>query len=141
MKGWTPFSKSGSQSFETQRQRGARHMTVERRIKIRVGETRGDPKTPRDIVARPGTNLWFQLRKHGIPIGSSCSGVGVCGACAVQVRPLEAADAADTTGPALSEETPFEHDTKARHGIASQKRLACLVRLWGDVVVEDLKNL
>ena len=116
-------------------------MTDGRRIRIRVVETWVAPQTFRDIIARPGTNLWFQLRKHGVPIGSSCSGVGVCGACAVQVRSSEPPDAADSTSPGLSEETAFERDTKARHGIASHKRLACLVRLWGDVTVEDLRSL
>lgn len=35
---------------------------------------------------RKGGNLWVWLRKNGVPIGSACSGVGVCGACTVSVR-------------------------------------------------------
>lgn len=121
-----------------------------RRIRIRVQTHSGSSaENMREIEARAGTNLWFQLRKHGFPIGSSCSGVGVCGACAVRVTPLgnahtqvtqQAAGSQDTDQreSAVSTETPLESQSKIRNGIGTDKRLACLVRLWGDVLVEDL---
>jgi ferredoxin len=95
---------------------------------------------PRTLTARAGTNLWFQLRKHGIPIGSSCSGVGVCGACVVETRPVqEPKDGQGQPEPStiqptsVSPETAFETESKSRHGVPSHCRLACLVRVWQDI--------
>ena len=95
--------------------------------KIRITIDRQHSNDVQEIQARPGSNLWFLLRKHGIPIGSSCSGVGVCSACAVTLR------AEDST--AASPETEFETATRQRNGIEDTKRIACLVRVWKPLTV------
>ena len=79
---------------------------------------------------RKGTNLWFQLRKNGLSIGSACSGVGVCAACDVEIEILN-------PDQPLSEETELEVNSKVRNGVSPQKRLACMVRIWSDVVVRS----
>ena len=79
------------------------------------------------IEARSGSNLWHLLRKHGIPIGSSCSGVGVCSSCAIEVH------AAETD--AISSETPFETQSKERNQVDPTKRISCLVRVWKNITV------
>lgn len=39
----------------------------------------------KEFEARLNSLLWVELRKKRIPIGSSCSGVGICNACEVEV--------------------------------------------------------
>lgn len=76
---------------------------------------------------RRGLLLWSQLRKAGLPIGSSCSGVGVCGACAVKV--IKGHEN-------LQVEEEFERDVKVRNKIPGARRVACLVRVWGDATIQ-----
>lgn len=80
----------------------------------------------REFAMRGGLNLWVFLRKNGMPIGAACSGVGVCAACNVRVSPHEN----------VSSSSDFEQESLTRHGHdAATDRLACLCRVWGDVVV------
>lgn len=73
-----------------------------------------------------GTTLWVFIRKRGHPIGSACSGVGVCGACAVKL---------DASAGAVSEQTEFERETLRRNNHPLEQRLACLCRVWGPLTV------
>jgi ferredoxin len=80
------------------------------------------------IRVRRGTNLWVALRRFGIPVGASCSGVGVCGKCAVRV--LNQGDSS-----VLSEPTELEKQTLDKQGLQSDVRLSCLCRVNSDLVV------
>jgi ferredoxin len=95
--------------------------------KITVELRRKGGELLRTLSLRKGTNLWVALRRFGIPVGSSCSGVGVCGKCAVQIAPEFEAQ--------LSPRTDLETQTLSRQGIDPAQRLACLCRVQGDVVV------
>ncbi|MBM3381994.1 MAG: (2Fe-2S)-binding protein [Betaproteobacteria bacterium] len=79
------------------------------------------------LSLRKGTNLWVALRRFGIPVGSSCSGVGVCGKCAVQID--------EQYEKQLSPRTDLETETLSRQGIDPAQRLSCLCRVQGDVIV------
>lgn len=79
------------------------------------------------FVARRGVNLWVLLRRFGIPVGASCSGVGVCGKCAV--RNLSA----DPNS--LSGKSEFESQTLSRQGLSDDLRLACLCRVQDNLTV------
>jgi ferredoxin len=76
---------------------------------------------------RGGANLWVALRKAGVPIGASCSGVGVCAACDVKAEPRNS----------LTAQTDFEIQSLNRnHKTATNDecqsvRLACLCRVIG----------
>jgi len=74
---------------------------------------------------RWGGNIWAALRRHKIPIGSSCSGVGVCAACAVRLEPASATETA----------SEFEQKSLQTHEKPLTMRLACLCRAYGDVTV------
>jgi ferredoxin len=76
---------------------------------------------------RGGSNLWVFLRKNGYPIGSACSGVGVCSACNVKIIP--------SAPDAISFKNEFEMDSLNRNGKSSDFRLACLSRIFQDVSV------
>ncbi|NBW83071.1 (2Fe-2S)-binding protein [bacterium] len=79
------------------------------------------------LQIRRGLNLWVALRRFGIPVGASCSGVGVCGKCAIR---LVSSDAN-----ALSEKSEFETQTLNKQGIDEDLRLSCLCRVNQDVTV------
>ena len=77
------------------------------------------------LSVRKGSNLWVVLRKHNIPVGASCSGVGVCGACDVHI----------VRGKTRAEQNDFESQTLARNHKAPDARLACLCRISEDISV------
>lgn len=79
---------------------------------------------------RGGMNLWVFLRKRGLPIGSACSGVGVCGACHVKVI------GENLNLNNLSLKNDFERGTLARNQKPDSDRLACLCRVYGDVTIQ-----
>lgn len=83
----------------------------------------------KEFQVRKGMNLWFQLRKHGLPIGAACSGVGVCAACDVEICSPEGSFTIDN-------ESEFERSSKQRQGIDLSRRLSCLVRVWCDLIVK-----
>jgi ferredoxin len=77
---------------------------------------------------RQGTNLWVFLKKRGLPIGSACSGVGVCGACHLKINSSEKN--------AVSEQNEFEKNTLIKNQKPSTERLACLCRVFKNVEVQ-----
>jgi ferredoxin len=79
------------------------------------------------ISARRGVNLWVLLRRYGVPVGASCSGVGVCGKCAVRAVSPQAGS--------ITGKTEFESQTIQRQGLADDLRLTCLCRAQGDLVL------
>ncbi len=60
--------------------------------------------------------LLGRLLRAGVPVGSSCSGRGACGKCAVRV--VEGASA-------LSPTEPRECEVLEKNGASSQDRLSC----------------
>lgn len=81
------------------------------------------------FTIRSGANIWVFLRKRGLPIGSACSGVGVCGACSLKIS--------STHSNAVSEKNLFEIETLKRNGKSPQERLGCLCRIYHDVTVQS----
>jgi 2Fe-2S ferredoxin len=79
------------------------------------------------LSVRRGVNLWVALRRFGIPVGASCSGVGVCGKCAVRILSED--------GQPLGSQTEFELQTLAKQGLSAELRLSCLSRVDSDVVI------
>ncbi|MEY4064627.1 MAG: hypothetical protein RIR26_835 [Pseudomonadota bacterium] len=95
------------------------------KILIQLCKKTGEPF--RSLLIRKGTNLWVALRRFGVPVGASCSGVGVCGKCAVVVS--------QGTESALSEKTELEEQTITRQGLDPCARLSCLCRVNGELSV------
>jgi ferredoxin len=93
--------------------------------RVNVTAQRKDGTILKVFTMRRGANLWVFLRNQGIPIGASCSGVGVCGACDVTLL----------QGNFLTETSAFEKNTLERNGKSSQCRLACLCRVGSDIIV------
>ncbi len=80
------------------------------------------------VTAVPaGTTLFDAVRGAGLPLAASCPAEGVCARCGVVV--LNGADA-------LSRESDFERELKARNGVPAALRIACLARVRGDVTVQ-----
>ncbi|MFZ9520430.1 MAG: 2Fe-2S iron-sulfur cluster-binding protein [Silvanigrellaceae bacterium] len=79
------------------------------------------------IEVRRGVNLWVALRRFGVPVGASCSGVGVCGKCAVRL--------VSDDEKSLTEKSEFESQTIDKQGLQSDLRLSCLCRVNQDVIV------
>lgn len=81
-----------------------------------------------EFEMRGGMNLWVFLRKRGLPVGSACSGVGVCGACNIKV--------VGKKSNSLSPKNDFERSTLERNQKPDTERLACLCRVYDDVTVQ-----
>src|SRR5438093_754936 len=79
---------------------------------------------------RKGSNLWVWLRKNGLPIGSACSGVGVCGACHITIY------STDPAVNSISPQTEFERSTLCRNGKNPEERLACLTRVYDNLSIK-----
>ena len=99
---------------------------LNRQIKVTV--LNKDGKKMDEFSLRGGTNLWVFIRKHGLPIGSACSGVGVCAACDVKVNEL--------TPNSISPQNDFEKETLKRNHKSENSRLACLCRVYNDVEIQ-----
>ena len=95
-------------------------------IKITVFNKRGLQIDEFDM--RAGTNLWVFLRKRGLPIGSACSGVGVCGACHIKII--------SNTKNSISEQNDFEKETLLKNNKLINERLACLCRVYSDLKIQ-----
>ena len=96
--------------------------------KIKIELYRRTGELLKSISVRKGTNLWVGLRRFGIPIGASCSGVGVCGKCAVDIT--------QSSESAVNAPSELEQHTVERQGLPSNSRLACLCRVTGDVSIQ-----
>lgn len=72
----------------------------------------------------PGTSLLEAARSIGLPVASACGAEGVCGRCGMRL--LAGAES-------LPPETAAEHEIKRRNRIAPELRLACRIRIAGDL--------
>ena len=79
-----------------------------------------------DLEVPAGTTLLSAARAAGLPIGASCDGDGICGACGLRVLAGAAA---------LSRERPLERGCRQANRVPDTHRLACLARVKGDVEV------
>lgn len=95
--------------------------------KVKIELQRKSGELLKILTVRRGVNLWVALRRFGIPVGASCSGVGVCGKCAVRVITPES--------DALTQKSEFESQTVAKQGLAEECRISCLCRVQADVKV------
>ena len=81
----------------------------------------------KEFTLPPGANLWVFLRKNQVPIGASCSGVGVCARCSVEeVLPESGLSS-------LSAATEREKQVLVQQGKPAHLRLACLSRVQDHV--------
>ncbi len=87
------------------------------------------PKRNITLRAFPGQTIFDVLRKHDVPIGSSCGGKAVCVKCKVQV--LDGMDHLDTPG-------REEAQVLAAYSFADNERLACQARINGDITISTL---
>jgi ferredoxin len=71
-----------------------------------------------------GTLLIAAIRDAGLPIARPCGEALVCGRCAVRV--LEGS---------VPEESPVETSIKQRNRVQPEQRLACAIRVRGDLVI------
>lgn len=99
--------------------------TLDQNINLELRRKSGE--LIRTLTIRKGTNLWVALRRFGVPVGASCSGVGVCGKCAVEVNPQ--------LPEGINPRTELEAQTIQRQGLSENQRLACLCRLQSDAVI------
>jgi adenylate cyclase len=86
-------------------------------------EIRFEPSGAR-IRVPAGTSLLEAARLAGLPVASACGADGICARCGLEI--LEGAVAA----PSEREQT-----LKQRNRIHPQMRLACRIRLCGDLTV------
>ena len=77
-----------------------------------------------EVAVPAGTTLLEATRLAGLPIARACRAEGLCAGCGVEVL----------DGPAAPE-SDAERSAKARNRTPSHLRLACRVRLSGDVAV------
>ena len=81
-----------------------------------------------EFFMKAGANLWVFIRKRGIPIGSACSGVGVCGACNIKIL--------IDNPTAISTQNEFEKETLSKNNKSIDNRLACLCRVFSDLTIK-----
>lgn len=80
----------------------------------------------RDLAVGDGATLLSAARQAGLPIGASCDGDGICGACGLRI--VAGKDN-------LSRERPLERACRQANRVPDTHRLACLARVHGDVEV------
>jgi len=76
------------------------------------------------IAVEPGTRLIDAIRRAGLPIANPCGDDLICGKCGVRIVSGE-----------VSREAEVERDAKARNRVPAELRLACAIRVRGDLVV------
>lgn len=99
---------------------------LSKQVKVTVLNKEG--KKIDEFLMRGGTNLWVFIRKQGLPIGSACSGVGVCAACEIKVK--------EGVPDLLSLQNDFEKETLRRNNKPENSRLACLCRVYQDIEIQ-----
>ena len=87
---------------------------LNKKVKITILNKKGEKIN--EFFLRGGSNLWVFIRKFKIPIGSACSGVGVCGACCVTIK--------STGNNAISPKNEFEKNTLQKNNISPDLRLS-----------------
>jgi ferredoxin len=102
---------------------------LKKQVKVTILNKHG--KKIDEFFMRGGMNLWVFIRKRGLPIGSACSGVGVCGACDVKITA-----ASSQQDEVVSAQNDFERETLKRNNKQEDSRLACLCRVYQDVEVQ-----
>jgi ferredoxin len=78
----------------------------------------------RAIDVPRGTLLIAAIREAGLPIANPCGDTLICGRCAVRIL-----------SGSVSEEAPVETSLKHRNRVAPEQRLACAIRVRGDLVI------
>lgn len=73
-----------------------------------------------------GTTVLEAVRRAGLPIASACDASALCGRCGVRVL-----SGAET----LTGESAAETKAKTRNRVADELRLACRVRVEGDLEI------
>src|SRR5688500_18335370 len=71
-----------------------------------------------------GTRLTDAIRQAGLPIAAPCSDELICGKCGLRIIAGE-----------LDRESPVERSAKERNRIPAEYRLACALRVRGDLTV------
>jgi uncharacterized 2Fe-2S/4Fe-4S cluster protein (DUF4445 family) len=85
----------------------------------------------------PGTTLLDAARTLGVDLDSVCGGRGICGRCQVTVDEGEHAKHGITSAAShLSEVGDVERTYDADRGLAEGRRLGCVARVEGDLVVD-----
>ena len=85
----------------------------------------------------PGTTVLEAARMVGADLASLCGGRGICGRC--QMTPVFGTFAKHgiSVGPeALSEWSETESSYRRRRGLGNDRRLGCMARVCGDVLVD-----
>ncbi len=77
-------------------------------------------------VVMENANLMIAALRAGLPVGSSCSGQGICNKCVMKI---------ETGGANLSAPGPLEQALKERENFADAQRVSCQSKVLGDVTV------
>ena len=80
----------------------------------------------REGAARDNETILDVARRHAVPLGNSCGGVGVCARCRVRVL-----GGAENLTPATAMEVRFG----TARGFAEDERMACQAVVTGDCTV------
>ncbi len=80
----------------------------------------------RSVLVPAGTTLLDAARRAGVPLARACGGEGLCARCGLRVH-----GAAASPPP----ESADERRAKRRNRVAPELRLACRVRVQGDLDV------
>jgi len=84
-----------------------------------------------------GTTVLDAARELGVDLDSVCGGRGICGRCQVSVDEGEHAKHGITSAAShLSEIDAVERAYAADRGLANDRRLGCVARVQGDLVVD-----
>ncbi len=75
-----------------------------------------------ELLVPKGTRLIDAVREAGLPIARACGDDLVCAKCGVRI-----------VRGRVSREAPIERRAKARNRIAPELRLACALRVQGDL--------
>ena len=78
----------------------------------------------RAVEVPAGTLLTDAIRAAGLPIATACGDELICGRCGVRILEGE-----------VAKEKPAETRAKRRNRVGSDLRLACVIRVRGDLVV------
>ena len=78
-----------------------------------------------EVVVPEGTRLIDAIRGAGLPIAHPCGDELICGKCGVRI--LEGA---------VSRESAAERNAKERNRVPLEYRLACALRVRGDLVLQ-----
>ncbi len=78
------------------------------------------------IEVAVGTLLLDAVEQAGLPLARACGAEGLCGRCGVVLQ---------EGGETVAAESPLEARAKERNRVSATMRLACRVRVPGDLVV------